>query len=89
MLSAAHCFEGKEPSDIEIVLGQHDLTETGETTLAEETVAVEKIINHPNYTFPPIDITILVLAEEVDITIYNTVCLPEKGAKFAGQNARQ
>jgi len=90
VLSAAHCFDREdinEPAEIQVVIGEHNLAETGETELETKYIQVEKIIIHEDYNFPPNDIALIVLKEEVDVTIYNTVCLPEKGAKFAGQNA--
>ena len=95
VLSAQHCFQAHEqynltqaePSDVRIMLGQHDRTLAGESEIWFKRVAVEKIIRHPNGTFTENNITILFLAEEVDISIYTTVCLPEMGAKFVGQDA--
>ena len=86
VLTAAHCINA-EASEIQIVIGEHNLVETDETSLETKIFLVENIIIHENYSFPPNDIALLVLTEEVDLTIYNTVCLPDEGAKFAGQNA--
>ena len=65
----------------QVRLGDHDLSVTGETTIAEKTVAVAKINNHESYA--PAggslnnDITVLELAEEVDINIYTPACLAQ------------
>ena len=88
VVTAAHCMffdqDGKQPlstSDVQVRLGDHDLSVTGETTIAEKTVAVAKINNHESYA--PAggslnnDITVLELAEEVDINIYTPACLAQ------------
>merc|ERR1711892_462071 len=87
VLTASHCFADDDPTKWLLVLGEHNLYETGETELETKYFEVEKVILHANYDFPSNDIALLVLAEEVDISIYNTVCLPDEGEKFAGQNA--
>ena len=88
VVTAAHCMffdqDGKQPlstSDVQVRLGDHDLSVNGETTIAEKTVAVAKINNHESYA--PAggslnnDITVLELAEEVDINIYTPACLAQ------------
>jgi len=44
ILTAAHCMDGYQPSEIEVLVGAHDLG-TGEG----ERIPVEEIIIHPNY----------------------------------------
>ena len=53
----------------------HDLTSPGEGSLPERTIDVIKYTNHENYKFPYNDITIIELAEEVDLTTYTPACL--------------
>jgi len=100
VVTAAHCMffdqDGKQPlstSDVQVRLGDHDLSVTGETTIAEKTVAVAKINNHESYA--PAggslnnDITVLELAEEVDINIYTPACLAQTSdtTTFDGKTA--
>ena len=88
VVTAAHCMffdqDGKQPlstSDVQVRLGDHDLSVTGETTIAEKTVAVAKINNHESYA--PAggslnnDITVLELAEEVDLDTYPPACMAQ------------
>ena len=62
-------------------IGDHDLAASGETTIAEKTIAVTNIFNHESYA--PAggslnnDITVLELAEEVDINTYIPACLAQ------------
>ena len=62
-------------------IGDHDLATIGETTLAEKTIAVANIFNHESYNpaggSENNDITVLELAEEVDINVYTPACLAQ------------
>ena len=66
---------------VNVRIGDHDLAATGETTIAEKTIAVANIFNHESYA--PAggslnnDITVLELAEEVDINTYTPACLAQ------------
>ena len=50
-------------------------------------VAVTRVIRHPNYNPQTVenDITLLKLAESVDITVYTPACLPTAGTDYTGQ----
>jgi len=87
VLTAAHCLERKRAEGIVAVIGEHDLYSSGETELETRFHDVAKIILHEAYDFPANDIALVVLEEEVDITIYNTICPPLPGAKFDGEDA--
>jgi len=68
-------------SDVTVRIGDHNLAATGETSIPEKTVAVSAIYNHENYK-PATgslnnDITVLELAEEVDINVYTPACLAQ------------
>ena len=53
----------------------------GETTIPEKTIAVSAIFNHESYNSPTKnlenDITVLELAEEVDLNVYTPACLAQ------------
>merc|ERR1712243_254882 len=86
VITAAHCMffdqDATSPlttSDVTVRIGDHNLAATGETSIPEKTVAVSAIYNHENYK-PATgslnnDITVLELAEEVDINVYTPACL--------------
>merc|ERR1719284_1125830 len=81
VVTAAHCMffdqNAQQPlttSQVKVRIGDHDLAATGETSIAEKTIAVSKITNHPSYA--PAggslnnDITVLELSEAVDLNVY-------------------
>jgi len=88
VLTAAHCVAPFHQSIIITSLGEHNLHVYGETEVETIWLEVENVIIHEEYSFPANDIALIVLKEEVDLSIYNTVCLPEENENFAGQNAR-
>lgn len=47
VLTAAHCTQGKQPSSISVILGEHNTQEIHETNMIKRTVI--KIVDHPNY----------------------------------------
>ena len=67
------------------------MTTSGEGSLTEMTIDVTKYTNHENYLNLPYnnDITIIELAEEVDLTTYTPACLAKTSdtATFDGKNA--
>merc|ERR1719438_17332 len=98
VLTAAHCMfkdsAGTQPQtavDLLVVLGEHDLLTEGEASkIAKKVVKVSKIINHKDYNSPSPtnnDITLLKLAEEVDMDTYTPACLPSTADNFEGKNA--
>ena len=52
---------------------------TGETTIPEKKVAVASYVNHEDYMYPSNDITVIELAEELDLTVYIPACLAQTG----------
>ena len=74
----------------QVRLGEHDLSTTGEGSL-EMTLDVASYTNHENYNKVTTDndITIIELAQEVDITIYTPACLAKTSdtTTFDGKNA--
>ena len=77
--------------DVQIRIGEHDLSTTGEGSLTEMTIDVASFTNHENYnslTFDN-DITIIELAQEVDLTTYTPACMAKTSDTntFDGKNA--
>ena len=62
-------------SCFQIRLGEHDLTTSGEGTVTEIDIAVTNYTNHESYSYPSNDITVIELAQEVDLNIYTPACL--------------
>ena len=79
---------------VNVRIGDHDLLTDGDTTI-EKTIAVTNIFNHDGYNPGSClkrglkshectlnnDITLLELAEEVDINIYTPACLAQTSDK--------
>lgn len=101
VVTAAHCMffdqNAQQPlttAQVKVRIGDHDLAATGETSIAEKTIAVSKITNHPSYA--PAggslnnDITVLELAEAVDLNVYTPACLAQTSdeATFYGKTAQ-
>ena len=61
----------------------------GEGSLTEMTIDVASYTNHESYSFPDNDITIIELAEAVDLTTYTPACLAKTSdtTTFDGKNA--
>ena len=90
VISAAHCMtEGSTTVDFQIVIGEHDLTTTGEGSLTEMTIEVASFTNHEDYVFPDNDIVIIELAEALDLNTYTPACLAKTSDTntFDGKNA--
>jgi len=90
VISAAHCMtEGSSTVDFQIRIGEHDLSTTGEGSLTEMTIDVASFTNHESYSFPDNDITIIELAQEVDLTTYTPACLAKTSdtTTFDGKKA--
>jgi len=100
VITAAHCMfatsDESQPisnTEVSVRLGDHNLATSGETTLAEKTVAVKTIFNHEDYK-PSTgslnnDITVLELAEEVDLNVYTPACMAQTSdtTTFDGKTA--
>ena len=81
VISATHCFfflnsatlEFRKKENIRIWLGDHNIKQSGETLLEEKKIRVANLHHHPN--FGPFDITVVELAESVDLNVYTPACL--------------
>ena len=71
------------------MIGGHNLENSGEGSLTELTIDVTKYTNHESFKIPDNDITILELAEAVDLTTYTPACLAKTSDTntFDGKNA--
>ena len=95
VISAAHCFiafgtDLARMEDIEILLGDHNVEESGETFLKEKKIGVVNLHHHPEYVedeLSPWDITVVELAESVDLDVYTPACLAKTidTNKFLGE----
>ena len=76
--------------DIRIWLGDHNISESGETFLKEKKIRVVNLHHHPEYVedeLSPWDITVVELAESVDLDVYTPACLAKTidTNKFLGE----
>jgi len=89
VVTAAHCVGPPIlpavllPGEIFVVLGEHDIDSTTETTL-RKVVGVSKIIISPiwNPSARIGDIAVLKLEEAVNLEVYTPICLPELTATW-------
>ena len=76
---------------VQIRIGDHDFASTGEGSLTEMTIDVTSFTNHENYdsSTKDNDITLIELAEEVDLTTYTPACMAKASDTntFDGKNA--
>ena len=62
-------------------MGEHDSSDFSEELLDRKKIAIKRVIVHEDYNWfkpngnPDKDITILELAEEVDLTTYTPACM--------------
>lgn len=93
VITSANCMAViSGPTDFKIRLGEHDLSSTGEGSLTELTLDVASYTIHENYDNAIVrdnDITVIELAQEVDITTYTPACLAKTSdsTTFDGKNA--
>ena len=81
ILTAAHCTQDKSPSDIEVLLGEHDLHNSSETSVFRMTIA--HIEDHPKYNSSTLnyDFSLLKIKETVDFMTLRhirPICLPRE-----------
>ena len=77
--------------DVQVRIGDHDLSSSGEGSLTEMTIDVANYTNHENYNSVTYDndIAIIELAQEVDLTTYTPACMAKTSdtTTFDGKNA--
>jgi len=84
VLTAAHCLVGVVATDLAVLIGEHDLTDSSRII-----VNVAEIFNNPSYnenTYQD-DIALLKLETEVDLATYTPVCIPEYNVNYEGKSA--
>ena len=64
-------------NDLQVVLGEHDTSDSTESILERKEIAVKQAIIHEEYnqTSSDNDIAVLELAEEVDLAVYTPACM--------------
>ena len=69
-------------SDVRVWIGDHNIFTSGETSLTEKQVDVVSLIHHDNYQMTigqqatgPYDLTVMELAEAVDLNMYTPACM--------------
>jgi len=83
IITAAHCYEGADPRQYEVVVGQHSQTKPDKFT---QRYKVANIINHPQWNRATMenDISIIKLAEDIKFNdAVQPICLPESNWKYA------
>jgi len=82
VMTAAHCTEGETPDGFRVVVGEHN-TATGADGVFHEIACIK---DHPDYSFPKYDFSILTLKEPVDITSADSkaraACLPSNTSRL-------
>nr|AAD00320.1 plasminogen activator sPA [Scolopendra subspinipes] len=86
VVTAAHCVEGMNPSDLRILAGEHNFKKEDGT---EQWQDVIDIIMHKDYVYSTLenDIALLKLAEPLDLTptAVGSICLPsQNNQEFSG-----
>jgi len=90
VVTAAHCTAGASPADLRVALG--DTTFAVDTEATSFILNIAEIIDHPDYdpSTQENDISVLKLAEPLDLTAYPNIkpaCLPAAAASFSGATA--
>ncbi|XP_064101024.1 serine proteinase stubble-like [Macrobrachium nipponense] len=91
VLTAAHCAAGASPSNLYVVIGEHNWATTSETNVAQKIKALFMIV-HPQYNSATLDndMGLIKLAYAVTFPADNKiapVCLPDPGNDYANVNA--
>lgn len=90
VITAAHCVDGQSPGGIKVLVGDTNLAVSNEAS--SFIINVKTIKRHPSYdsSSQANDIAVLELESAVSLTAYpniKPICLPAKGATFAGSTA--
>ena len=77
VLTSAQCADDRDPSDLHLMIGDHNLGASGETHLNEKRISVQRIIVHESYhpNTKAYDIALLEISEAVDLGVYTPACL--------------
>ena len=79
-ISLVSFFQTVKPSSIWVVLGEHTHTTASEINMTRK-FRVEKIVVHKNGKGKAsiVDLALLNVTEEIPLTLYTTMCLPDAG----------
>jgi len=94
--TAAHCVSTNggvpatytvKPNTITVVLGEHTIGDNTETNITQS-FRVQKIVVHKNKKGKAslVDLALLKVSEEIPLTLYTPLCLPEQDYDIRGQN---
>ena len=88
VVTAAHCVQQYNSSEIFVRVGEHDLHVVGETNV-ERRVNVSAIITHEHYDHYSYhnDIAVVYLSEHLDLSLYPPACLARASDSPAGHAA--
>jgi len=83
ILTAAHCTDGTGASEIQVLLGEHDYWNNGETNMVRMDIA--EIVNHEDYNSNTVDndFALLKMANKIDWAANPNIrpaCLPSAGS---------
>lgn len=91
VMTAAHCTRGDQPSQLKVVLGEHN---TGSTSESDQIpMGVTRIVEHPSYSSSTLnnDFSLIKLDSKVDFAAHphiRPVCLPTSTSNnYAGEFA--
>ena len=92
VLTTAQCADDRDPSDLHLMIGDHNLGASGETHLNEKRISVQRIIVHESYhpDTKAYDIALLEISEAMDLGVYTPACLASDmyGHTFDGKVAQ-
>merc|ERR1719228_1762821 len=87
VMTAAHCTQGKLPSYIQIILGEHDQSNAMESVTIRSDVV--QIVQHPDSSGVSHDFSLVKLQYPINFPDYphiRPVCLPPVSQVYTGQN---
>merc|ERR1712013_235083 len=83
ILTASHCVDGTNPAEIQVLLGEHDYWDSGESSMTR--MDISEIIMHGDYDSNTVDqdFALLKMARKLDWSANENIrpaCLPSAGA---------
>jgi len=80
IVTAAHCVanmtSGKLFGNQKVTLGEHDLKSKTESKLTKD-FDISAVVNHPDMVKKQVDISLIKVKGEIDISTYTPICLPK------------
>jgi len=88
IVTAAHCVanmtSGKLFGNQKVTLGEHDLKSKTESKLTKD-FDISAVVNHPDMVKKQVDISLIKVKGEIDISTYTPICLPKTGFEVRGK----